>query len=362
MYNRTLTRNKLIEYYDIYRMTVEFQSQILGRDCLNLAVWLGAIQAFHNLDSLIISSGFYFRTDTFPKDPYRAYCINAHRHIGDFVGTEEFNFLLLFTGFAGRKLNTLRAGLLHWSAFADLNGPHLEKLLISLEHLTILSLVISTGEDEDSDDAGFEAEECAIALSKGGLARFIRGLPNLYSLSVSLDCHDEENFCFGADSEDILDANGYWPHLRELELSCIEVDPEHMIAFFEKHCGTLKDLCLSQISFPASLHLFFSKMRDILSLQTFHAFGNLWEINDDDDILIDKVWYLRWPEQKSLVRDALKAFLIDGGEYPLTWELVRELEAKDDPDIYELIKQGKWDGKVEPQKQGEGCETFRFCW
>jgi hypothetical protein len=42
-----------------------------------------------------------------------------------------------------------------------------------------------------------------------------------------------------------------------------------------------------------------------------------------------------------MVRSALQSFIIDGGECPLTLEHVRELRTKDDPDIYELMKQGK---------------------
>ena len=87
-------------------------------------------------------------------------------------------------------------------------------------------------------------------------------------------------------------------------------------------------------------------MHDILSLRTFHVFGQLWAAFDDEEnegYEIQEAWFLRWPEQRSLVRNSIEAFVIDGGEYPLTMDRVNELEAEDEPDIYESIR-----GKFKP--------------
>jgi hypothetical protein len=304
-------------------------------------LWLIALQAFHNLDSLTISSGFYFRPDSSPKDPYREHCINAHSQIGELVGMEEFKCLLLAAGESGRKLKTLRAGLLHWVTFANLDGPRLDSLLVPLEHLTKLCLVISTGTEDDLDSVGNEAEECANALSEGGLARFIKRLPNLHTLWVEFDFYDWENFCFGADSADILAPDGRWPYLRVLGLQCIAFDPEHMEAFFEKHRETLEYLSFADISIPTTLSSFFSKMRDTLNLQEFDAFGHIYGFLEEDDHSTEEGWCMKTRDEDSVVRDALKAFLIDGGEYPLTCERVMELEPQDEPNVYELFKEGE---------------------
>jgi hypothetical protein len=242
--------------------------------------------------------------------------------------------LLIFAGLVGRKLNSLQVGAVHWSMFANRNGRDLQILLEPLEHLTRLSLVITIGAGEDLFNYGHDAEECEIALSEGGLARFIKGLPKLQALSVSFDLHDEDIFAFSSSSEAILDPDGHWPHLRELELSWITVDAENMIAFFEKHRGTLTALTLQDIYLTSKLRSFFSKIRDILDLQAFHAFGSFWEDDDDMDY-VDERWFLRWPEQTSLVRDALKNFVLGRGEYPLTPQCVAKLEANDIPDIWE---------------------------
>jgi hypothetical protein len=264
--------------------------------------------------------------------------------MGDRVGVEEFELLLLSAGFVKRRLSTLRAGLLHWSVFSDLNGTRLKRFVAPLEHLTTLSLVITTGEDEDSDQVATEVEECYWHLLEGGLARFIEGLPNLHCLSVEFDFYDEESFMFGADSGFILGPDGHWPHLRTLHLSCMVLEPEHMMAFFKKHQESLKDLSFTNVSLSGSPHSFLSGMHDILSLQTFQVFGQLWATYDDEiaDDEIEELWFLRWPEQKSLVRNAIETFVIDGGEYPLTMDRVNQLEAQDEPDIYQLIREGKY--------------------
>jgi hypothetical protein len=346
VFNQTLTRGRLMQSYCVYRMTVECQSQ-LRLDFLNKKIWTHVFETLPNLDSITISSDFHFRSGSFPKSPFRKHCINDCTPMGDGVGVEEFELLLLSAGFAKRKFSTLRAGLLHWSVFAYLNGARLKRYVAPLEHLTTLELVITTGEDEDSDQVATEVEQCYWQLSEGGLAHFIEGLPNLHCLSVAFDHYDEQSFMFGAGSGSILGLDGHWPHLRTLELSCMELEPEHMIAFFKKHQGSLKDLSVTNVSISCSPHSFLSEMHDILSLQTFQVFGNLWAIFDDEEnegYENEEVWYLRWPEQRSSVRNAVETFVIDGGEYPLTMDRVIELEAQDEPDldIYEQIREGKY--------------------
>jgi hypothetical protein len=347
VFKETLTRGRLMESYCDYRMTVEGQSQ-LRLDFLNEGVWTYVIEALHNLDTITISSGFHFRSKSFPKSPFRVDCINHSTPMGEFVGVEEFELLLLSAGFAKRRLSTLRAGLLHWSAFSDLDGHRLKRFVAPLEHLTTLCLVITTGEDELSDRVGTEVEECFWELSEGGLARFIEGLPNLHCLSVEFDYYDEEDLFFGANSKAILSPDGHWPHLRALELSCMAIEPEHMVAFFKKHQESLKDLSFTNVSISGSPHSFLSEIHDILSLHTFQVFGQLWATFDDEEnegYEMEEAWFLRWPGQKSLVRNSIENFVTDGGEYPLTMERVKELEAQDEPDIFELIR----DGKLPPQ-------------
>jgi hypothetical protein len=329
LYHQPLTRNKLRESYDMYEMAVDFQSRFIKQNHLDFGLWLMAIQAAHNLDSLVISSDFHFRSDPFPKSPYRVHCINDSRQLEGPVGKGEFNVLMLCAGIAGRQLTSLQAGVIHWSLFEDLDGQYLDTLLIPLENLTTLELIITTGTEDDSDRVGFEAEECAAALSEGGLARFIKRLSKLHKLSVGFDFHDEDSFCFGASSEAILDPHGYWPHLYEIELSCISVDADHMSAFFKKHSATLKDLRFSKISLESSLQPFFSEIRNVLSLRNFDVYGQLWGLIEDGSGELDVEWSLRWPEQKCIERDALRSFVLDKGEYPLTWDRLEELEAKD---------------------------------
>ena len=240
VFNQTLTRGRLMQSYGVYRATVECQSQFRV-EFLNMEMWTSVIHDLPNLDSITISSGRYFHSNSFPKSPFRRHCINDCTPMGDCVGVEEFKLLLVSAGFAKRRLSTLRAGLLHWSAFAGLNGHRLKRFVAPLEHLSTLDLVVTTGEDELSDRVGTKAEECFWQLSEGGLARFIARLPNLHCLSVEFDHYDEEDFWFGADSEAILGADGHWPHLRELKLSCLELEPEHMVAFFKKHRESLQE-------------------------------------------------------------------------------------------------------------------------
>jgi hypothetical protein len=343
VFNQTLTRGRLMQSYGVYRATVECQNQ-LRVDFLNKEVWTYVIRALPNLDSVTISSGYHFRSNPFPKCPFRMHCINDGTPMGDCVGVEEFELLLISAGSVKRRLSTLRAGLLHWSAFAGLNVKRLERFVAPLEHLTTLDLVISTGEDESSDEVGTEAEECYWHLSGGGLARFIQGLPNLHCLSVEFDHYDWDSWP-AANSETILCADGHWTHLRELSLSCMALEPEHMVAFFKKHQKSLQDLSFTQVSISGSPRSFLSEMHDILSLRTFHVFGNLWASFDDEEnegYEVEEAWFLRWPEQRSLVRNCLETFVIHGGEYPLTMDRVNELEAQDEPDVYALIREGKY--------------------
>jgi hypothetical protein len=333
-----LTRHGLERAYAIYRKTVLLQQSLISEGFLHHDLWTCAIRTFRNLDSITISSGFHFHQGEFRKDPYRHYCINAHEVMGDNVGVEEFEYILASAKLAGTKLRILRAGLLHWSAFANLCQDRLRLLISPLQHLTQLYLVLHTGTDDESDAAGFESEECYSHLMEGGLRRFTRGLPKLQTLSIEFDSYDEANFEFPADSAMILDPDHHWPDLRQLEFSCIEINESHMASFFKKHRESLETFYLTNVTFSMSMKVFFSHVRDILRLQDIGVYGNLFGVEDEDDGWVDEQWFMRWPEQKSKVRDALKDFVLNWGEYPLTWDRVQELEAEDEPDIYEQMK------------------------
>jgi hypothetical protein len=256
------------------------------------------------------------------------------------VGVEEFELILTSAKLAETKLRILQAGLLHWSAFANRPQSRLRGILAPLQHLTQLYLVIHTGSDDEIDLFGLESEACYSHLMEGGLLRFIRGLPKLQILSIDFDFYDEANFQFPADSTMILDPDHHWPDLCQIDFTCVEICEENMISFFNNHRESLKAFYLSNVSLPTSLKSFFSNARDILRLQDIGVYGNLFGVEDDpsEGWYLEEEWYFRWPEEKSKVRDALKDFVVNRGEYPLTWDRVKELEAQDEPSIYDRFK------------------------
>jgi hypothetical protein len=304
------TRSAIKKSYRVYTESIELQNEALKT---HLAQWDAAIKAFNNLDSLAVSSQNYFHS--YGTSPYIAHCVPPA--ITNDVAVEEFKSIMTFL--EEGKLTDLSAGCINWSMLRDVGY-----LLAPLYNLTTLRLVIGvSGDYLDSDDnIGSEVGTCAAALSNGReLARVIKRLSNLDHLSIQFEWRDKMQF--GATSRDIFDLAGDWPRLRKLELSFVELDTAHMVAFFKKCARTLKRVCLANILFSNSLEEFFSNMREILSLEKFNAYGSFWEERGNVE------WHLRFPGMKSSVRELLEAFFVNQGDYPLTHQRVVELRWKD---------------------------------
>jgi hypothetical protein len=56
----------------------------------------------------------------------------------------------------------------------------------------------------------------------------------------------------------------------------------------------------------------------------------VWEFTHFDP-LTEEEWEFGWPESKNMVRDALKSFVMNKGEYPLVSDHYMELMAQDMP-------------------------------
>jgi hypothetical protein len=298
---------------------------------IDLVCLAGALKAFHNLDSLTISSGSYFGRHPRAKPPFRKYCIDSKAKYQPFYGKGEFLGFLVVAGAYGRNLKSLQAGVLRWSTFASFDEPIAADLFPSLKHLTRLNLVIGVGADNVEENP---IEACNMHLSRGGLALFIKQLPTLEELVIGFNSFDLTLGTFGASSEMVLHADGYWPHLYHLDLTSISLDADYMATFFEKHRGSLKDLNLADFSLSDfdTLREFLSSIRDNLVLRTFEVFGNIWSPNEDNADVED-VWEMGDRGQKHELRDAVKRFVLNEGYYPLLCEFDEESDTDEEDDM-----------------------------
>jgi hypothetical protein len=330
VYNQPLTRHSLKRSYMLYERAVNFQTYDIRQKQVDFVYWAGAMKAFHNLDSLTISSGSCIWRHPRAKNPFRAYCIDSKTKYQTLNGKHEFFGLLVLAGVSKRNLKSLQAGLLHWSTFACSNEPTPAYLLLSLKHLTRLNLVFGVETDNVQENP---IESCNLYLSKGGLAMFIKQLPTLEELVIGFNSLDAAQGTFGASSEMILHPDGHWPHLHSLDLTSISLDADYMATFFKNHRGSLKDLCLTNFSLSDfdTLREFLSSIRDTLVLRNFEVFGYIWSPNEDNADVED-LWDMGDRGHKHELRDAVKRFVLNEGYYPLFCEDDEESSSDEEDD------------------------------
>jgi hypothetical protein len=200
-------------------------------------------------------------------------------------------------------------------------------MLAPLEQLTSLEMcIVVYSERVAPDDTRQQYIDVATSLIRGGLARFLKGLPRLRHLEIGLDMFRATPLAFGIDSVHVLDSEAYWPDLQSLSLKCIALNSQHMLPFFDKHSRTINHVALENVMVLGDqLTDFFHDMRKMINMTFFEANGKLLGLlRQRGDAVIGRPWAVMSYDMfdfnvndPSRLGRRLEAFCLGDGVYPL---------------------------------------------
>ncbi|KAF2804139.1 uncharacterized protein BDZ99DRAFT_525731 [Mytilinidion resinicola] len=159
---------------------------------------------------------------------------------GMYAGVQQLNALLAGCHEAGTRLNSLEVEAVSWRFFAqpvEAFGRGALSLLSKLKMRVVVSTL------HDNDIIFDESDECRRQLGHGIMHRFLRDMPLLKDLDLTILNH------FGGDFllKNIV-GNITWPRLQSLVLRHIVTEEETLVSLLDRHMVTLKHLSLCDIA------------------------------------------------------------------------------------------------------------------
>ncbi|KAJ9648373.1 hypothetical protein H2199_001227 [Coniosporium tulheliwenetii] len=325
-FNRTprhqLSKAELRKHYRIYQSLWQQQKRLQDTD-QDLAFITDAMKHFPRLRSVVMSSGFWYRTRS--EAVKRAFKDSLCYLHGDgpynswTEGTRQLKVLLEAALLTDTKLEAVLAGSISWQFFR-LDEDTMVKMISACASLTTLNLMLSTGQDEDGDELGVEASWCRDSMRSGVLRSFLESIPNLRHLDVSFDVSNGPDDCFPARLGDVIGDNYVWPNLKELVLGHLDDASETQILdILKRHRSSLRHFGIDTIALnPGNSWLsLLPKIRDVVQLESACICGSLSTV--DAMGLPEEAWNITPLDvaARDEEREELENFILDGGECPL---------------------------------------------
>ena len=318
--NHTYSNDELSAGYTTYMKLYEEQEE-LRREGYGAKALADAMSWFPNLADVCMSMGCNIVTRS--DHVKRAFSAGLHIPSGDHYsidgpgpGVSQTRSILLGAHQAGVQLKQLQLGDVDWKFFQAIKCD-MEKMKQSLRSLRILELVISTGYDEDEDEIGVEIPECREYLENNSLCGFIEAAPDLEILSLSFDWFEP---CCPAELKQVVRSTT-WPCLRSVSFENLDVDEEDWIAFFDRHCSSLRDLNLKTIRLLQGRWAeVLEHMSKVLALESAYSRGCLLgEEPYQNWNLEPSIWaeYSDLSDQGNRTSKAIQDYLVTGGSCPL---------------------------------------------
>ena len=242
------TKQELSNAYVIYKQYLTDQA-IMRRNDYNAQIISDAMRGLPNLKSLSMSirAGAQIRSDYI----FRAFSPALQQPYGDRTkpdscGANQLRSLLLGAQNSGLRIEHLCCGEVHWRFFRQ-DREISSKLQKAARFLQSLEMHIATtvGNQVHGDmDPDASMQECATFLSSGAVRAFATAASELNDLIIKFD--DYHFLRMPARLVDIV-GSFRWNSLRRVHFSCIGFTQQDSIAFYKRHCETLKDVGIDSV-------------------------------------------------------------------------------------------------------------------
>lgn len=292
------TQQQLNQAWSNYHDICVFQEYYYDSFMLQSMDIARALKCFPNLKTIIMSTygekDYYRGPDDKAFESAHVYSWRQHdpKHP---VGVPQVRSLLLGALEAGLKITALRCGEVSWRLLLG-NDSTFARMKKSISNLEDLKLDFSTGfleVDREVDntrtwyDVGDaeEIEACSAHLREGRLKDFVTSAPNLIHLDVEFACQEPS---YATDLEYVV-GDYQWHSLRVASFAFIECSEDDLVAFCERHAGTLQGL------FMGCMHLTtgnwssaLSRMHKVLTLKYASVWGRLRAVDGDEETDLQK--------------------------------------------------------------------------
>ncbi|KAI5925345.1 hypothetical protein F4810DRAFT_75279 [Camillea tinctor] len=169
----------------------------------------------------------------------------------------------------------------------------------------------------------------------GVIAKFLKAIPNLVKISIGFTMASEIPLLYPGNLSHIIADDFKWKQLRSVQLLAIETERQELMAFFNLHKDTLRNVELRDCRLIAtSWTRLLREMKDKLTLDDICVTGLIYgrvESGEDYPLVsqhfagdIEERWWLGDPDNElgpCLAKDLTSWYLHDG-PYPLTnWQI-----------------------------------------
>lgn len=315
--NERLTLPQIQRAYKEYENIMKKQEKILDShtdvECLK-----EVIPKFTNLRQATMSSGHEFyegRRDVrkIRDSPFKLSPLWPGSDLQP-EGKRHLNSLIAALISSNCQLESFRAGVIDWKFFKNFTDIP-DKLTDTLKYLKRIELAI----DADPQENVSSIARCRRVMETGIIRKLLKPLEHLEVLHVTLypvEWAEEE---WPAAMEDIIAANHKWPNLKELVLGGFITNRHDLMRFLVEHKGTLKRLCLRDLSIgETSWWNFLPEIRNQLNLEDSCICGDIVGNSEDDSQMVPtEYWDLSTPDVcRDKLRESINAYCRGSGSYP----------------------------------------------
>lgn len=292
------TKQQLKEAFRKYQGFCDFQSHA-HQHHRKLAK---AMKRFPNLKELTVSAQIMPNKKLFKKTFGPGYCTRRREDTEEWpIGLLQTRSLLLSACCAGLTIERLQCELVNWRILTQ-EKEVFEDMRKSVRHLREMSIIFSTGSEEEEDEWGLsQLERCRAYLQNGRLKDFVTSAPHLECLDICFDWNEPIN---PTEFKHVV-GDFHWPSLTAVRFDKVDTAKDHLVGFFGRHASTLKRVSMGSLALTDGLWWsVFEKMRLVLELEVMVISGFL----EDESELFDFDRGCDWKEV--LLRQGMESYLL----------------------------------------------------